>query len=73
MNRAGFIVELAPEGPAQRAGLRPGDAILNIEDLPINTYPSGHPVGLRFLRDGTEMATTVRIDAICDEPEAPVA
>jgi hypothetical protein len=73
VNRAGFIIDLAPEGPAQRAGLQPGDAILNLEDLPINTYPAGHPVGLRLLRDGAEVAATVRIDAICDEPEAPVA
>jgi len=73
VNRAGFIIELAPEGPAQRAGLQPGDAILNLEDLPINTYPAGHRVGLRLLRDGAEMSATVRIDAICDEPEAPVA
>ena len=73
VNRAGFIVELAPDGPAQQAGLRPGDAILNLEDLPINTYPAGHPVGLRLLRDGAEMAATVRIGAICDEPEAPIA
>ena len=73
VNRAGFIIELAPEGPAQRAGLQPGDAILNLEDLPINTYPAGHRVGLRLLRDGAEMAATVRIDAICDEPEAPIA
>ena len=73
VNRAGFIVELAPDGPAQQAGLRPGDAILNLEDLPINTYPAGHPVGLRLLRDGAEMAATVRIGAICDDPEAPIA
>ena len=73
VNRAGFIIDLAPEGPAQRAGLQPGDAILNLEDLPINTYPAGHRVGLRLLRDGAEMSATVRIDAICDEPEAPVA
>ena len=73
VNRAGFIIDLAPEGPAQRAGLQPGDAILNLEDLPINTYPAGHRIGLRLLRDGAEMSATVRIDAICDEPEAPIA
>ena len=73
VNRAGFIIDLAPEGPAQRAGLQPGDAILNLEDLPINTYPAGHRVGLRLLRDGAEMSATVRIDAICDEPEVPIA
>ena len=73
VNRAGFIIELAPGGPAQLAGLRPGDAILNLEDLPIDTYPAGQPIGLRLLRDGAEMSATVRIDAICDEPEAPVA
>ena len=73
VNRAGFIIELAPGGPAQLAGLRPGDAILNLEDLPIDTYPAGQPVGLRLLRDGAEAAAVVRIGAICDEPEAPIA
>ena len=73
VNRAGFIVELAPDGPAQRAGLRSGDAILNLEDLPINTYPAGQSVGLRLLREGAETGAVVRIGAICDEPEAPIA
>ena len=73
VNRAGFLIELAPGGPAERAGLRPGDAILNLEDLPIDAYPAGHPVGLRLLRDGAEASAVVRIGAICDEPETPVA
>jgi S1-C subfamily serine protease len=73
VNRAGFIIELAPGGPAQHAGLRPGDAILNLEDLPIDTYPAGQPVDLRLLRDGAEAAAVVHIGAICDEPDAPVA
>lgn len=73
VNGAGFIVELAPGGPAQRAGLRPGDAILNLEDLPIDAYPAGRAVDLRLLRDGAEAAAVVRIGAICDEPDVPVA
>ena len=73
VNSSGFIVELAPGGPAQTAGLRPGDAILNLEDLPVDAYPAGHAVGLRLLREGAEAAAVVRIGAICDEPEAPVA
>jgi hypothetical protein len=73
VNGAGFIMELAPGGPAERAGLLPGDAILNLEDLPIDAYPAGQPVGLRLLRDGAEAAAVVLIGAICDEPEAPVA
>jgi len=73
VNRAGFIIELAPGGPAQRAGLRPGDAILNLEDLPIDAYPAGQSVGLRLLRDGAEAAAIVVIGAICDEPEGPIA
>ena len=73
VNRAGFIIELAPRGPAEHAGLRPGDAILNLEDLPIDAYPAGQAVALRLLRDGVQAAAIVRIGAICDEPEAPVA
>lgn len=73
VNSAGFIVDLAAGGPADRAGLRPGDAILNVEDLPIDVYPAGQAVGLRLLRDGLETAAVVRIGAICNEPAAPVA
>ncbi len=73
VNGAGFIIDLAPDGPAERAGLRPGDAILNIEDLPIDVYPVGHLVPLRLLRDGAETRTVVRIGAICNEPPASVA
>jgi len=73
VNRAGFILELAPRGPAERAGLRPGDAILNLEELPIDAYPAGKPVALRLLRDGAEAAAIVVIGVICDEPEAPIA
>ena len=73
VNSAGFIVDLAAGGPAERAGLRPGDAILNLEDLPIDVYPAGQPVGLRLLRDGVETAAVVRIGAICNEPPAAQA
>ncbi|HEV7576284.1 MAG TPA: hypothetical protein VGO85_09585 [Caldimonas sp.] len=70
VNVAGFIVDLAAGGPAERAGLRPGDAILNLDDLPIDVYPAGQAVDLRLLRDGVETATVVRIGAICNEPPA---
>jgi hypothetical protein len=73
VNGAGFIVDLAAGGPAERAGLRPGDAILNLEDLTIDVYPAGQPVGLRLLRDGLETAAVVRIGAICNEPPAAQA
>jgi S1-C subfamily serine protease len=73
VNQAGFIVDLAVGGPAEQAGLRPGDAILNLEDLPINVYAVGHPVSLKLLREGRQVEATVRIDAICNEPPAPVA
>ena len=73
VNSAGFIVDLAAGGPAERAGLRPGDAILNLEDLPIDVYPAGQPVALRLLRDDVETAAVVRIGAICNEPPATLA
>jgi membrane-associated protease RseP (regulator of RpoE activity) len=73
VNVAGFIVDLAAGGPAERAGLRPGDAILNLDDLPIDVYPAGQTVDLRLLRDGIETATVVRIGAICNEPPAASA
>jgi S1-C subfamily serine protease len=73
VNTAGFILDLAPGGPGERAGLRPGDAILNLDDLPIDVYPVGHTVALRLLRDGAETRADVRIGAICNEPPPSVA
>jgi len=72
VNAAGFVVDVAPDGPAERAGLRAGDAILNLEDLPIDVYPAGQSVDVRLLRDGQEHAAVVRIGPICNEPAAPV-
>ena len=73
VNSAGFIIDPAPGGPAERAGLRAGDAILNLEDLPIDVYPAGQSVSVRLLRDGVEHPAVVRIGPICNEPPAPVA
>ncbi len=70
VNSAGFIVDIAAGAPAEHAGLRPGDAILNLEDLPIDVYPVGQAVGLRLLRDGLETSAVVHIGAICNEPPA---
>ena len=73
VNSAGFIVDLAAGGPADRAGLRPGDAILNLEDLPIDVYPAGQAVACACCATASETAAVVRIGAICNEPPAPVA
>jgi hypothetical protein len=73
VNAAGFILDLAPGGPGERAGLQPGDAILNLDDVPIDVYPVGHTVALRLLRDGAETKAVVRIGAICNEPPPSVA
>jgi len=72
VNAAGFVVDLAADGPAERAGLVAGDAILNVDSLPPNTFEPGHVVALRVLREGVELAMAVDVGPICNEVK-PVA
>ncbi|UCM89180.1 S1C family serine protease [Streptomyces marincola] len=63
---------VAPGGPADRAGLRPGDIITQFGDTLIDssptlisqiwTYEPGDSVELTFVRDGQEQTTTVVLD-----------
>jgi hypothetical protein len=73
VNRAGYILDLAFGGPADQAGLLAGDAILNIEALPVDVYPPGRRVDLRVLRDEHEVTIAVHIGRICNERAPPSA
>ncbi|WP_149536925.1 S41 family peptidase [Siccirubricoccus phaeus] len=59
--RAVVVAALAPDGPAARAGLRPGDRLLAVEGVPVSARnlaeaalllegPAGTPVALRLAR-----------------------
>lgn len=71
--RGVVVTDVWPGGPAQRAGLRVGDVILDIGGQPVNdeggaTYQFGsRQVGeaatVRILRDGAERSLSVRAEA----------
>jgi serine protease Do len=72
--RSGVVISaVAPGGPAARAGLRPGDVVLEIggERVPdsralfrrIAGIVPGTQVAIRLLRDGREQVVTLRVAA----------
>jgi serine protease Do len=72
-----LIVALAQGGPAQRAGLQPGDVVLRVDNQPVRaardllTYLNARAVGARITlqveRDGQRVALEVQLQAV---PEA---
>lgn len=68
----GEIVEVAPGGPADKAGLRAGDTLLDPDAMQADEHPPGTRIALRFLRDEHEMPTVVAVvEKICDEQPRP--
>jgi serine protease Do len=71
--RGAVITAVIPGGPAERAGLKPGDVVLGIGEervtdsvallRRITGLPPGEQVRIRILRDGREQIITTRIVA----------
>ncbi|CAN5163131.1 DegQ family serine endoprotease [soil metagenome] len=71
--RGVMVTQLYPKGPAERAGLREGDIILDVDGQPVNdeggvnyrvaTRHPNDPVQLRIRRSGAERTLTARAEA----------
>lgn len=81
-NEAGAVVrEVVKEGPADKAGLKPGDRIVQVEDQEVKTFDDlqvrmggfkpGQVVQMKVFRDGKEETLSVELAARPAEPPAP--
>jgi Do/DeqQ family serine protease len=69
--RGVFVAEVAPGGPAERAGIRPNDVIVGFNGervdemnqfrIRVSSTPPGSEVTLRVLRDGREQEVRLRL------------
>jgi S1-C subfamily serine protease len=77
------VINVTPGGPADEAGIRPGDLILAVDDQQISLardvadiirdYKPGDRVQLTFLRDGREERLRVRLGRRLNDDGAVVA
>ena len=81
--KGALVSEVTPGGPAEKSGLKPGDIILEyngraigeMNELPrlVAATEVGKKVTLKYLRDGKEAETTVRIERLNGEGEGATA
>ncbi len=76
-----IVVDVMEGTPAEEAGLRPGDVIVAVEDVPIDRnhllpavlaqYEPGDRVTIEFRRGGRQRAVPVTLGENPDDPELP--
>jgi S1-C subfamily serine protease len=63
----GFVLFVAPGAPADRAGIRSGEEILNVDILGQNRYPEGTRLTLQVAStSGERRAVELRVEKICN-------
>ena len=73
-----LVTRVMPDSPAARAGVRPGDVILSVDGLPVDsedglryriaTLPLDGTASLSVWRDGTEQALTLQVEPPLEQP-----
>lgn len=74
--RGALVAEVLPDTPAQQGGFKPGDVIVEFDEIPVNESgdlpmivartPVGKEVGVKVLRKGDQETLTVRIGKLKD-------
>jgi serine protease Do len=72
--KGALVASVQRGGPADRAGLRPGDVIMSLNDQPVNTTADlarlvggtkpGATVGLQYWRDGKVNSAKIEVDVL---------
>jgi S1-C subfamily serine protease len=78
-----LITDVMPDGPAARAGLRPGDIVLEVEAVPVDSRATleravgkltiGRGVRVKVRRDGRDQTVTMKVAEEPDEWALPPA